>query len=173
MKQHDLQALLCGVRKGSESAFSELYDLLAKPIYVIAFRITQSRELAEDLTQDTFLKLYLSPPDETVRNPRAWIFRMTHNLALDACRKQQPEELPEELPDPQDAVGQTLLRAALEDAMHTLSQEEREVLSLHLNADLTFQEIAKISDRSLPSVYRCYKRALKRLRAALEEGESV
>ena len=57
--------------------------------------------------------------------------------------------------------------------MHTLSQEEREVLSLHLNADLTFQEIAKISDRSLPSVYRCYKRALKRLRAALEEGESV
>ncbi|MBQ8921138.1 MAG: sigma-70 family RNA polymerase sigma factor [Oscillospiraceae bacterium] len=172
MKQADLRELLEGMRKGDEAAFPAVYDMLAKPLYVIAYRITQSREQAEDLTQELFLKLYLSPPDEAVKNPRAWIFRMMHNLAIDAARKQRPEELPEALPDPHDAIGQTLLRTALDSAMETLTPEEREVLSLHLNAELTFQELAGVTGHSLPSVYRCYRRALRKLRAALEEGES-
>ncbi len=171
MEQTDLKTLLSNLRAGDEAAFPAVYDMLAKPLYVIAYRITQSKEQAEDLTQDLFLKLYLSPPDETVKNPRAWIFRMMYNLAVDCSRRQQPEELPEALPDPHDAVGESLLRSALDSAMETLMPEEREVLSLHLNADLTFQETARIMSRSLPSVYRCYRRALRKLRTALEEGD--
>lgn len=172
MKQTDLYALLRDMRAGDPAAFPAVYDMLAKPLYIIAYRITQSKEQAEDLTQELFLKLYLSPPDETVKNPRAWIFRMMHNLAIDMTRSRQPEELPEALPDPHDALGNALLRTALDTAMETLEPEEREVISLHLNADLTFQDTARIMDRSLPSVYRCYRRALRKLRDVLEEGES-
>ena len=98
MKQTDLYALLRDMRAGNPAAFPAVYDMLAKPLYIIAYRITQSKEQAEDLTQELFLKLYLSPPDETVKNPRAWIFRMMHNLAIDMTRSRQPEELPEALP---------------------------------------------------------------------------
>ena len=56
-------------------------------------------------------------------------------------------------------------------AMAALDAQERETVTLHINAELTFQEIAHLTSRSLPAVYRCYRRALKKLRAALEEGE--
>lgn len=172
MKQENLYTLLAQMREGKEAAFSEVYSQLAKPVYVIAYRITQNKEQAEDVTQDLFLKLFLTPPDESVRNPRAWIFRMVHNLAIDAIRQPQHEALSEILPDPAHPEEDVLLHTALETAMQSLDAQEREILSLHLNAELTFQEIARLTSRSLPAVYRCYRRALHRLRAALEEGES-
>ena len=172
MKQTDLRQLLAKMRSGDDAAFNTLYAQLAKPVYVIAYRITQNREQAEDLTQDLFLKLFLTPPDDSVRNPRAWIFRMVHNLALDALRQPVHEELPDTLRDPDDTAGRVLMHTALDAAMSALDAQERETVSLHINADLTFQQIAHLTSRSLPAVYRCYRRALKKLRAALEEGES-
>lgn len=171
MKQDDLRSLLAQMRAGSNAAFTKVYDMLAKPVFVIAYRITQSREQAEDLTQDLFLKLFQTPPDESVRNPRAWIFRMIRNLAIDTTRKPVHTELPETLPDPEDHAGRVLMQTALEQAMAALDAQERETVTLHINAELTFQEIAHLTSRSLPAVYRCYRRALKKLRAALEEGE--
>ena len=171
MKQDDLRPLLTQMRAGDDAAFTRVYDMLAKPVFVIAFRITQSREQAEDLTQEMFLKLFLTPPDESVRNPRAWIFQMIRNLSIDAVRQPVHGELPEALPDPDDHAGRVLLQTALDEAMTALDTQERETVTLHINAELTFQEIARLQSRSLPAVYRCYRRALKKLRAALEEGE--
>lgn len=168
MKQAELQSIMQRIRAGDAESFAALYDLLGRQVYAVAFRITQSRELAEDITQEIFLRIWRKPPEETVKKPRAWILRMTQNLAIDAVRRQSPEPLPETVPAAQPDL---LLRTALRQALETLTAEERTAVLLRTDAELSFAEIAAAMRCSLPAAYRCWRRALKKLRAALEEGE--
>lgn len=167
MKQADLQALMQRIRSGDSEAFAALYDDLGKPVYAVAYRITQQREQAEDITQEIFLRIWRKPPEPQVGNLRAWIFRMAQNLAIDTVRKRQPEPLPETVPAEDTDF---LLRAALRQAMDALTPDERTAVLLRTDAELPFREIAAVLQCSLPAVYRCWRRALKKLRAALEEG---
>ena len=164
-----ISKLLEQIRQGDRTAFSVLYHELKQPVYVVVRRIVGAEALAEDLMQDLFVKLFVSPPDPSVKNPRAWIFRMARNLAIDALRRQQPGELPEDLPaaDPTEAIH---LRMDLEQAIGSLPRDQREILSLHLNAELPFCTVAQIVGRSLPAVYRSYRRAIKTLRDTLNGG---
>ena len=169
MKQADLQILMQRIRAGDADAFAALYDALGKPVFAIAYRITQSREQAEDITQEIFLRIWREPPAEHVKKLRAWIFRMTQNLAIDAVRRQSAESLPENIPAKSPDL---LLQASLRQALDSLTEEERTAVLLHTDAELPFSEIAAVLQCSLPAAYRCWRRALKKLRAALEEGDS-
>ncbi len=157
------------VRNGDKAAFTQIYHELKKPVFTIACRIVQSRETAEDITQEVFVRLFLSPPDSSVRNPRAWIFQMVHNLAIDALRKKQNTDIAYEQ-EVADTMGDVELRMDLEAAIGTLMDCEREILSLHLNGGLHFNEISEIVGLSVPSVYRRYRKALKTLRNELNGG---
>ena len=80
MYEMNLNEYFSRVRNGDKEAFAQIYDELEKPVFTIVSRIVQSKEIAEDVTQDIFVKLFVSPPDSSIRNPRAWIFQMTRNL---------------------------------------------------------------------------------------------
>ena len=62
MNETDLQKAFDKIRNGDREAFTLLYSDLKQPIYTIICRIVQSRETAEDITQDVFVKLFVSPP---------------------------------------------------------------------------------------------------------------
>lgn len=164
------QKLLDRVRDGDKNAFAQLYYELKQPVFVIISRIVRSEAMAEDVTQDVFVKLYASPPDPSVKNPRAWIFRMARNLAIDTLRKQRDTELDDvDLPgaDPAEGID---TRLDLEAAIRRLPRSEREILALHLNAELPFREIAQIVGLTVPAAYRKYRKALKALRNMLNGG---
>lgn len=157
-------------RLPEQNAFGEIYQALKQPVYTICFRILGSREGAEDVCHDLFVKLYTAPPDPSVRNISAWVFKMARNMAIDALRSRQmrmheplEEQTVSQLPDWDT-------RLDLERAINSLSLPEREVLTLHLNAGLTFSQIAGITGSSLPGAYRTYRRSLKKLRQMLNGG---
>jgi RNA polymerase sigma-70 factor (ECF subfamily) len=56
-------------------------------MYTIVLRITQDKKLSEDILQEVFIILYQSPPKPPIKNPRAYIFQIAHNLAIDNVRK--------------------------------------------------------------------------------------
>ena len=87
MNGTNLTEYISMVRNGDKAAFTQIYNDLKTPVYTIILRIVQSVDVAEDVTQDVFVKLFTSPPDSSVRNPRAWIFRMARNLAIDVLRE--------------------------------------------------------------------------------------
>ena len=89
MYKMNLNEYFSAVRNGDKEAFAQIYDELEKPVFTIVSRIVQSKEIAEDVTQDIFVKLFVSPPDSSVKNPRAWIFQMTRNFAINALKKKQ------------------------------------------------------------------------------------
>lgn len=158
------------VRNGDKAAFTQIYNDLKTPVYTIILRIVQSVDVAEEVTQDVFVKLFTSPPNSSVRNPRAWIFRMARNLAIDALRKRKRTDIDDESLEDADRYESIISRIDIEKAMARLPEQEREIVSLHLTAELTFGEIAGIVGLSVPSTYRRYRSAIKTLRDKLNGG---
>lgn len=170
MNNEQLRACLERVRGGDKEAFGRVYDALKQPVFTVAWRILRSQEAAEDVTHDVFVKLFAAPPAPAVNNPRAWIFQMARNRAIDVLRRAQTADGEDAALAAEDALGERLLRLDVEAAIAALSRREREVLTLRLNADLPFHEIAHITGASLSSVYRTYRKALKTVQTTVNGG---
>jgi len=170
MKDTELHELLSKVRYSDKEAFACVYNDLKKPVFTIICRIVQSKTLAEDVTQDAFMKLFLSPPDSSVRNPRAWIFRVARNLAIDALRKKQCTDIDDVAEAGTDFADNSILRMDIDRAMSSLPRDEREIITLHLNGGLSFAQTAEIVGLSVASTYRKYRSAIKCLRDYLNGG---
>ena len=129
-------------------------------------RLTGDRLLSEDLLQEVFLRIYRQPPE--AEKPRAYVFRMARNLAIDALRQKQPCDPLEEHtlqtdPDP-------TLKLDLERAFARLTVQQRQLVALHLSAGLTFREVAAIVERPLGTVLWQYRKAVEKLRDYLDGG---
>lgn len=170
MENQKLIELFASIRAGDAEAFTLFYEAYKKPVYTILWRIVASKEMAEDLTQDLFIKLFTNPPAPSVKNLRAYVFKMARNLALNALRNKQYDEIDNVQNRPEQDLSGIDLRLDLDAAISLLGDCERQILALHLNADLTFLEISKVMDQSLPATYRIYKRVLKMLRNTLDGG---
>ncbi len=169
MTNEELARQLALLRSGSLEALETIYLDLRVPVMTVVLRIVRDRDLAEDLTQDVFVRLWQSPPGEDVKSPRAWVFRVAHNLAVDALRRPGQEELPEQAATAgfEEMVG---TRLDVESALLKLEPRDREIVSLHLNAGLRFREVAQATQLPLGTVLWRYSRALGILRAQLDGG---
>ena len=96
MDHHKLtdQEVVERARKGRESAFRELIRRYERPVFSLIYRLVRDRERAEDLAQDTFIKVLnaLDRYDPTFKFS-SWIFKIAHNTALDDLRRKHPETL--------------------------------------------------------------------------------
>ena len=169
MTDDQLRTALAALRGGDRAAFEDIYRGLSTPVYTVLLRMTRERQSAEDLLQETFLKLYRQPPGEEVRSPRAWIFRVARNLALDYLRAARPG-VPLEGADRAAPERDHDARLDVEAALDRLSGEERALVTLHLNGGLKFRELAQVLDLPLGTVLRRYYAALDKLRGHLSES---
>ena len=166
----DLKEYFSKIREGDKEAFAHIYNELKQPVFTIICRIVQSKETAEDVMHDVFVKLFISPPDSSVKNIRAWIFQMARNQSIDALRKKQTADIEEVQMAAEDNIDSVEISLDIETAIGNLPCAEREILSLHLNAELHFNEISRIVGLSVPATYRKYRKALKILRDLLDGG---
>jgi RNA polymerase sigma-70 factor (ECF subfamily) len=88
------QEVIEHARAGRESAFRELIGRYERPVFSLIYRLVRDREKAEDLSQDTFIKVLnaLDRYDPSYKFS-SWIFKIAHNTALDQLRRRQPETL--------------------------------------------------------------------------------
>lgn len=170
MDEKQLQAALERLRQGDKTALEELFYELKTPVFTVILRITGERELSEDILQEFFLKLYRTPPAAHIAKPRAYLFRMARNMAVDGLKargKELPLEEWMECPHSTDFVW----RIELEDALSALPLMERQIVTLHLNGGLKFREIADILGQPLGTVLWRYRKAIGTLRDMLNGGQ--
>lgn len=157
------------LRAGDLEAFEVIYRELKTPVYTVLLRITRDEALSEDLLQELFLKLFQSPPPPSVKNPRAYLFQMARNLALDSLRgRQQFEELEESLAA--RTAEDLAVKLDVAAALRALPLLERQIVALHLNGGLKFRELAEMMDLPLGTVLWRYRRAIEELRRILSGG---
>lgn len=168
MTEEELRADLTKLRQGDRDAFERIYRGLSGGVYAALLRLTGDRQTAEDLLQETFLKLYREPPGEGVRRPRAYLFKMARNLALDELRRRREAEPLEgaERPAPAPDTDQ---RLDVEAALARLSEGDRLLVTLRLNGGLTFREAAAVLELPLGTALGRYYAAIGKLRDYLSD----
>lgn len=133
---------------GDTRAFSELVARYSAPVFGVAFRITGSRQDAEDVTQTAFLKSFERLP---TFDPKyrffSWIYRIAVNEALNLGRSRKPaEDLDDQLPaenlSPEQREREELLRAGLQE----LPPDYRAVVVLRHFEEMSYDEIAGVLD---------------------------
>ena len=162
------------MRQGDKETLKEIYNAYSPYLYHLILGIVLSREDAEDITSECFLKLWqLAERYDPQRSHKAWISVVARNLALDYLRKKHREipsgdsqELPLDRPEFQDQGGydEVLSDISLEEALLLLSPSEREVVHLKVSGDLTFREISKILRVPMGTVTWRYRQAIGKLR---------
>jgi RNA polymerase sigma-70 factor, ECF subfamily len=170
MAAADGDPLLAQLVAGREEAFAALYDLHGAALYRVAFTLLGSRESAEDAVQEVFASLVRSRHQLAgVENLRAYLFASLRHAAarLAAIRKMEPlvGDVAAQEPRSLDAAQ----AAKLERALASLPAEQREILALKIDGELTFAEIAALLGISANTAASRYRYALEKLRAALGE----
>ena len=184
MEQRTDSELITAYRQGDVAALDFLIQRFLPRIYGFQFRMLRDSALAEDLTQETFLKVWKSLGRfDASKSFKTWVFAIAKNVAIDYLRKKQPlvsfpfemgeeDQLPPEereaYADPQPLAPHLLeqadLRQEIDQAMALLPPKTRTIVLLHDIDDLTFAEIAEMSGEPLNTVKSRYRRAILFLR---------
>lgn len=169
-----------------ESAFAELVQQNLPAIYRYLFRLIGNEAVAEDLTQETFVRVWNNLARFDPKKPfRPWLFQIARNCAYDFLRKKktvpfsylsEPEQLAlENLPDEKISPITITEKKETVTLVHTLLSElsdiEREILTLHYLDELTVPEIAEVLKKPEETIRTRLRRAREAFRDAKTESE--
>ena len=127
----------------------EQYDKIYRYCY---FRV-KNQHLAEDITQETFLRFFESSTYKDTGRPLAYLYTIARNLCIEEFRKAPMEELKEELA--QEGFEEKFIRQqALKQAMAEMSKEEEELLLLRYVNQVSFADLCKLYGRSRFALHR-------------------
>src|SRR6476620_6852860 len=178
-------------RKGSEAAYRELLTRYERPVFSLVFRMVRDREMAEDLAQETFIKV-LNNLDRYSPEFKfsSWLFKIANNLTIDHLRRRRLDTISiEGAPDavtaesakatsisvvagdesPLAELESRELGQSIERAIARLRPEYRACIMLRHVEDKSYEEIAEIVKLPLGTVKTYIHRARHELRAALDE----
>jgi RNA polymerase sigma-70 factor (ECF subfamily) len=173
--------LAAALARGDKTALARLYDLLAKPLYSLALRITNDSAEAQDIVQDVFLQLWNKAADyDPARGSYfSWAATLTRNRALDRVRiRQRRNEIVQasasdiqpagqEEFDSGDSLWLREKATAVRNALGALPPEQKGAIELAFFGGLTQQEIAAQLGEPLGTVKARIRRGLLRLRECL------
>ena len=169
------ERLIARIVKGESAAMGELYELLKTDVFAFALSKTAHKQNAEDISHDAFVQIWKNAARYEPRGkPLAWIFtiemnlirrrftQISHTVPLDEAIGTEETE---------DFTEQVIQRELLRTLLRTLSEEEREIVTLHAVSGLKHREIAALLGKPLSTVLSRYNRAIKRLQAKIQVKE--
>ena len=170
-KPHVDERLILELAGGERRALAELYRQTDSAVYGFALSILKDPHAAEDVMQDTYLKILDSAQSYApMGKPMAWILTITRNLAYQRLRRAKRETAAEDIPEEADHAilsEETENKMILETALKTLGEEERQIVMLHAVSGLKHREIAALLGLGLPTTLSRYHRALAKLQKQL------
>lgn len=169
----DAEHLRRGLAEGRPEAFAALYDEYAARLHRAAIGLLGSREDAEDAVQDVFTGMVRSRAKlGAVENLGGYLFSSLRRAAI--RRWEERKKIP--FPPPVEAAPapreDSIHAERLERALAALSPDQREVITLKIDGELTFREVADALGVSVNTAASRYRYALESLRASLEHFTS-
>ena len=168
---------------GKEGSFDVLVHRYTTSIYNFAYRLTGNVEYAEDITQETFIKVWKNIKRyKSSYAFKSWIFTIARNTATDFLRKRksivfssldtiEDHSFESNIPDDKILPMESLIKLEdvelLNGTLVKLPTDYQTVLLLHYQNDMTFEEIGKIMGKPLNTVKSWHRRSLIKLRELL------
>ena len=182
--------LVARAQTGSEKAYRELLGRYQRPVFSIIYRMVRDRELAEDLAQETFVRVFNNIDRYDPRYKfSSWIFKIATNLTIDHIRRRELDTVsidgsrnavtPDQIEatsitiastdeNPEELLEARQLGAEIEDAIGKLRPEYRAAILLRHVDGREYQEIAEILSLPLGTVKTYIHRGRNELREQLQ-----
>lgn len=188
ISQYSDAQLAQAFREGNERALETLINRHKDKVYTSIYMLVKDKYLAEDIFQDTFLKII-----KTIKEGRyseqgkflPWAIRVGHNLCMDHFRRSR-QQVPISLPDGQDisvlfgtsdmnadVMEKRQVHESVRKMVELLPEEQREVIVLRMYADLSFKQIAEMTGVSINTSLGRMRYALLNLRKMITENQMV
>ena len=163
----------CLIRLGSgdNGAIGQLYNLIKTDVFAYALSKTGNKSDAEDVMQETFVNIYKHSTQYVPKGkPMAWIITIELNLIRRLFQIARRTISIEDRVFPESGFEQKIINDAfLAEMLKKLSEEEREIVSLHIVSGLKHREIASIINKPLSTVLSKYNRAIKKIKEIIKE----
>ena len=173
------EELLSRVARGDEAAFEALYDRLSTSVFGLVRRVLRNPAQAEEVTQEVFVELWRTATrfDPEQGSATTWAMTLAHRRAVDRVRKEQTSSDRERRAAAQAAetaydetveqVTTALEQQQVRRCLGTLTELQREAVTLAYYAGYTYREVAELLGASLPTVKTRMRDGLIRLRDCL------
>lgn len=166
------------VARGDRAALRSVYDETSAKLFGICLRISRDRELAEDVLQDVYLKVWRRAGrfDATKASPITWLAAIARNTAIDAIRKRgRRDEVSDDVladfvddtPRADVLVEQGQERARVVDCLDTLEGEQKRSIREAFFGGLTYAELAERRGVPLGTMKSWIRRGLSRMKECL------
>lgn len=179
--ESDVRELVGRAVAGDKAAFGGLVKAFQRPLFAAVLRVVRHQQDARDIVQKSFLKAWTKLP--TLEDPgkfRSWLFSIAINLSRNHCRdrgSKRFERVEENTLVVEDDASRRLdraeRRALLYRALEKLPARQREVVTLRVDAELSFRDIGESVGCTEASARVNFHHGMKRLRAILQEARAV
>lgn len=167
--------LLARFAQGDRAAAQVLTARLAPVVFAQAFRMLGDRAEAEDITQDSLLRLWHAAPDWQAGQAKVttWLYRVTSNLCIDKMRKRKRQssdavpEMPDDGPDMERRLQDRARARALRAALGGLPERQKQAMTLRHLEGLSNPDVAQIMQISVEAVESLMSRGKRSLAHAL------
>jgi RNA polymerase sigma-70 factor (ECF subfamily) len=172
-----LPDMLEATSRGDRDQFRALYEQTAPKLFGVVLRITRNRAIAEEVLQDTYIKVWQNAERFTPEagQPMAWLAAIARNRAIDRLRSERfdrfkdvgDDNLLEQLPAPPGADSVT--RESLRTCLAGLDEEARSCVVLAYCTGSSREELAERFGRPVGTIKTLLHRSIKLLRACLDK----
>lgn len=171
-------------RKGDREAFGRLVEVYQAPVYNLAFRMLGEPNEAEDVAQEVFLRAYRKLDSyDPGRKFSTWLLSIASHYCIDQLRRRRltwlsledeavpPGALVSQHPGPEGHAVQSERDAHIQRLLDTLSADYRAVVVFHYWYDLSYEEIADVTESTVSAVKSRLFRARRMLAKQLQEAD--
>ena len=187
LDEQEWSGFLARIAAGDQSALAELYDAASAKVFGLAMKILGDRDAAEEITVDVYTQVWrkIASYDAQRGTPGSWLMTMTKNRAIDGFRSRylergrqvpldQAAELPGDAATPEQYSADLERQRLVQEAMASLSAEQRQAIALAYYWGLSQSEIAGRLRLPLGTVKTRMRLGMIRLREVLApHGEGV
>ena len=157
-------AALCRIADGESDALAVIYEKLGRKIFMLSFSILGNKQDAEDIMQQTFMKLLSSASGyKKGTNARAYILKITQNLSLNLLDKRNRER-ERILPEDENIPHCDFPRFEELEALSLIGEDDRQIVVLKIECGMTHRQIASLLGISTAACEKRYRRSIEKLK---------
>ena len=167
----ELKELFIEIKYGNKIAFEKLYNNYNKLIYSIAYSILKNKQDAEDVVQIVFEKLYLIDKEKLPnRNESSWLYSITKNETINYLKRNKNNidlDSIYNIEDENNEINKIIDQDNYNRLISKLNNKEKEIISLKIISNLSFEEIGKLLKEPTGTIKWRYYKAVNTLKILL------